>query len=175
MKKSNLFLVLLTALIVMSCSKDETTMSIPQESNAIEFGTYVGRDAKTRASVQDISTVATKGFGVFAYYTGKSDFSDWAGVGEPTSKAPNFMNNQKVTGTGDSSTPAVYTWTYAPIKYWPNEANDKLTFFAYAPYGNNNIAIPAVTDPVTVPDLTVGDPTLTFTVADIATKLIAFF
>ena len=49
MKKSNLFFVLLTALIVMSCSKDETTMSIPQESNAIEFGTYVGRDAQTRA------------------------------------------------------------------------------------------------------------------------------
>ena len=34
MKKSNLFLVILMALIVMSCSKDETTMSTAQESNA---------------------------------------------------------------------------------------------------------------------------------------------
>ena len=69
MKKSNLFLVLLTAIIVMSCSKDETTMSIPQESNAIEFGTYVGRDAQTRAlSVETPALLATGGgFGVFAY------------------------------------------------------------------------------------------------------------
>jgi len=36
------------------------------------------------------------------------------------------------------------TWTYAPVKYWPNEfggaaisdGEDKLTFFAYAPYVN---------------------------------------
>ncbi len=59
MKKSNLFLLLLMALIVMSCSKDETTMGIPQESNAIEFGTYVGRDAQTRASVIDATALQT--------------------------------------------------------------------------------------------------------------------
>ena len=25
-------------------------------------------------------------------------------------------------------------WTYSPIKYWPNNTGDKLSFFAYAPY-----------------------------------------
>ena len=41
MKKISLFLLFLMALVVMSCSKDETSMSISQES-AIEFATYVG-------------------------------------------------------------------------------------------------------------------------------------
>ena len=70
MKKISLFLLFLMALMVMSCSKDETSMSISQES-AIEFATYVGRDAQTRASVTDLAALqaADVGFGVFAYYT----------------------------------------------------------------------------------------------------------
>lgn len=31
-------------------------------------------------------------------------------------------------------TPATYAWTYTPQKYWPNNPNDQLSFFAYAPY-----------------------------------------
>ncbi|MDD2477051.1 MAG: fimbrillin family protein [Dysgonamonadaceae bacterium] len=148
MKKSNLFLMLLTALIVMSCSKDETTMGIPQEGNAIEFGTYVGRDAQTRGTVINETNLPTLGFGVFAYYTDGGDYT----VGTST---PNFMYNTKVSTA---------SWTYAPIKYWPNETTDKLTFFAYAPYSDgtqNNIS-----DFTT--NTTPGDPTLKFTVNETA-------
>ena len=149
MKKTNLFLVLLMALIVMSCSKDETTMGIPQEGNAIEFGTYVGRDAQTRAlSVETPALLASGGgFGVFAYYTGQNVY------GTPAIK-PNFMYNQGVT-----SADAGVTWTYNPVKYWPNNVDDKVSFFAYAPYSSNtNITVPAVAD------FTAGDPTITFAV-----------
>ena len=139
MKKSNLFLMLLTALIVMSCSKDETTMSIPQEGNAIEFGTYVGRDAQTRASVLDIDglkgTAANtytdgKGFGVYAYYTGQSDWAAWSDANSTT--AANFMFNQAVKWDGT-------IWKYSPVKYWPNNKvgaanHERVSFFAYAPY-----------------------------------------
>jgi len=157
MKKSNLFLVLLTALIVMSCSKDETSMSIPQEGNAIEFGTYVGRDAQTRASVIDADALHTQGFGVFAFYSNEATNEyKYNTATPPTSNfIPNFMWNTKVSTSN---------WTYAPIKYWPNETTDKLTFFAYAPYSDgtqNNIS-----------DFTgntaTGDPTLKFTVNDVA-------
>ncbi|MBF6627575.1 MAG: fimbrillin family protein [Proteiniphilum sp.] len=149
MKKSNLFWVMMMALIVMSCSKDETTMSIPQESNAITFGTYVGRDAKTRATALDITGLQTTGFGVFAYYTNGGDYT----VGTST---PNFMYNTKVSSA---------SWTYAPIKYWPNEASDKLTFFAYAPYstGSTNNISDFTANTAT------GDPKLTFTVDNTAT------
>ncbi|MFA6360125.1 MAG: fimbrillin family protein, partial [Dysgonamonadaceae bacterium] len=149
MKKNNLFLLFLMALIVMSCSKDETTMSIPQEGNAIEFGTYVGRDAQTRASIIDATALQTQGFGVFAYYTNNGDYT--------TSSTPNFMWNTKVSTAG---------WTYAPIKYWPNETTDKLTFFAYAPHStttNSNVSDLSV-------NTTAGDPTLKFTVNDVAKK-----
>ncbi len=147
MKKSNLYLVFLMALIVMSCSKDETTMSIPQESNAIEFGTYVGRGAQTRATVIDVNNLPTLGFGVFAYYTDGAGYSDNSSSGS----TPNFMYNTKVSGEN---------WIYSPIKYWPNETTDKLTFFAYAPYSDgtqNNISSFSG-------NTVTGDPTLKFTV-----------
>ena len=144
MKKINLFLVMMMALLVMSCSKDETTMSIPQESNAITFGTYLGRDAKTRGTVLDAAGLQTSGFGVFAYYTNEGSYTSGTST-------PNFMYNTKV------STAA---WTYAPIKYWPNEATDKLTFFAYAPYSDGTLHNISALSANTA----AGDPTLTFTV-----------
>ena len=186
MKKSNLFLVLMMALIVMSCSKDETTMSIPQESNAIEFGTYVGRSAQTRAS--DITTDVLKGkvntdddtwipgtgFGVFAYYTSERA----GGLGSTTdgkyvidTSKPNFMYNQKVEWKADTVGSATGAWEYKPVKYWPNQVNgnadhnkDYVSFFAYAPYSaasttdalNNFTFTPANDAP--------GDPKITYIV-----------
>lgn len=151
MKKSNLFLVLLMALLVVSCSQDETTMSIPQEGNAITFGTYVGRDAQTRATSLDLDGLKASGygFGVFAYYTDGTDFDN-------ATSTPNFMYNQPVNWTTK--------WEYAPVKYWPNEISDKLTFFAYAPYSNGNYH--NISDFSTKTDG--GDPTLKFTVYETA-------
>lgn len=139
MKKNLLIgLAALAAVTITSCQKDQVINQVPQEQ-AIEFGTYVGRDAQTKGSVTDINTLCgnTKGFGVFAYYTGQDEFSE-------TSK-PNFMYNQRVYGTA-SGNPPTYTWTYSPIKYWPNNPGDQISFFAYAPYDvnsgvNNNTAL----------------------------------
>lgn len=144
MKKS-LFtgLIALAALTMTSCSNDENMVSIPQD-NAIEFGTYVGRDAQTRAhSVETLAKLAEDGgFGVYAYYTDNGDF-------DPAYSTPNFMKNQKVTSADNG-----LNWTYAPVKYWPNEVTDKLSFFAYAPW----VSAPTVAAS--------GDPVLTFTVPD---------
>lgn len=155
MKKVSLFLELLMALLVMSCSKDETLMSIPQESDAIAFGTYVGRDAQTRAAVTDLDKLKTAdiGFGVFAYYTNGGDYT----VGTST---PNFMYNQKVNWNTTNK------WEYSPVKYWPNENTDKLTFFAYAPHStvtNSNITTLSA-------KTASGEPTLLFTVNSDAKK-----
>ncbi|MBF6627576.1 MAG: fimbrillin family protein [Proteiniphilum sp.] len=159
MKKNNLFLVLLTALLVMSCSKDETMMSIPQESNAITFGTYVGRDAKTRATALDLDGLKATGigFGVFAFYSNETA-NEYNNTTPPSNFTPNFMYNQQVTWNTSK-------WGYTPVKYWPNEGNDKLTFFAYAPYSTgstNNISAFNVAS--ATPKTAIGDPTLLFTV-----------
>lgn len=102
------------------------------EPQAVSFNAYVNRGT-TRGGYQGTLTTSTLqneagGFGVFAYYTDNHVYSQTV--------LPNFMYNQQVTWDGTSR-----SWTYTPIKYWPNEAGnngatttDRLSFFAYAPY-----------------------------------------
>lgn len=129
--KQNYFMGLIAcaALTMTSCSNDE--INAPQQSqgnNAIEFSTYLGRNAQgSRGTETNTTSIKTNGFGVLAYYTNQADFAN-------TNK-PNFMWNQKVTHNGTN-------WEYTPIKYWPTKVGDKVSFFAYAPYienGNNNV------------------------------------
>lgn len=131
MKKS--FLILATAALFAACS-NEKALTIEQpiaqqqaNDNAVIFDAYLNRTL-TRAGAtgeQTTTTLQTSGFGVFGYYTNNEAYSQYA--------TPNFMYNQKVEGA---------SWTYSPVKYWPNEYGtdaksddvDKVTFFAYAPY-----------------------------------------
>ncbi|MGM9872151.1 MAG: fimbrillin family protein [Muribaculaceae bacterium] len=127
----------MVAIAATGCSS-EVENAAELKGNAIEFGTYVGRDANSRATVLDLDGLKASGFGVFAYYTAQADYADGA--------TANFMNNQKVEFTTD--------WTYSPLKYWPNNPGDKVTFFAYAPYNVSGAV------------LTPNAGTITFTVAD---------
>lgn len=122
MKKKNLFGWLAMAAMVMgtSCSNDEVVNDYSAE-NAIQFGTYVGKNAGTRALVIGNNELKEQGFGVYAAYTKLSDF-------DATVHGMNFMNNTKVTYTEGTG------WTYSPLKYWPNNTDEKVSFFAYAPY-----------------------------------------
>ena len=162
MKKNNLFLLFLMALIVMSCSKDETSMSIPQESNAIEFGTYVGRDAQTRAGVNNLTKLQGTGFGIWGYYTNGNNWS--------ADNTPNFMWNQKVEWNATATPNA---WTYTPVKYWPTTKEDKLTFFAYAPYDDQDNTTTADNYGI-VPSANniAGTPTITFTIKNDAANMV---
>ena len=122
--KQNYFMGLIAcaALTMTGCSNDE--INAPQQSqgnNAIEFSTYLGRNAQgSRGTETSTTSIQTSGFGVLAYYTEKADFA------ADTNK-PNFMWNQQVTYSNSA-------WSYTPIKYWPTKVGDKVSFFAYAPY-----------------------------------------
>ena len=124
-------------------NESSPSTSISQESikvvqqTPIEFGTYMGEQAVTRAGyagpINNVATLADDNyeFGVFAYYTNNENYAAAKTAGHAT---PNFMYNQRIQGAV-SATPGVYNWTYSPVKYWPNEfSTDKLSFFAYAPY-----------------------------------------
>ena len=115
---------------MVGCSNDEVVNDYSQD-NAIQFGTYVGRDAQGRGAVEDIASVATTGFGVFAFYT---DGDKYGAQEKYTSFEANFMDNQQVKGTAGEGENPTYTWSYDPVKYWPNEATDYVSFLAYAPY-----------------------------------------
>lgn len=117
MKKVLIFAA--AAIMMVGCSKDQVVSEMPQD-NAINFGMYFGRDAQSRAAIMNTADLEKQSFGVFAYYTDNSNYAEGTST-------PNFMFDQKVTYSAGN-------WTYSPLKYWPNEAEDKLSFFAYAPH-----------------------------------------
>ena len=157
--KQNYFMGLIAcaALTMTGCSNDE--INAPQQSqgnNAIEFSTYLGRNAQgSRGTETSTTSIQNSGFGVLAYYTEQKNFAD-------TNK-PNFMWNQNVTYSNSA-------WSYTPVKYWPTKAGDKVSFFAYAPYvasGNAN--------GIVLSDNSVaGAPTATITLPDDLSQTIDF-
>lgn len=68
------------------------------------------------------AALRTKTIGVFASYTGKLTY-------ENTTVSPDYMYNQPVSYQTSAG-----VWGYAPEKFWPNDPNDYVSFFAYAPY-----------------------------------------
>lgn len=134
------------AIMMVGCSKDQVVSEMPQD-NAINFGMYFGRDAQSRAAIMDLDDLKAQSFGVFAYYTEGAEYDG--------TTSPNFMFDQLVEWNG---TPAA--WNYTPLKYWPNDADDRLSFYAYAPHisdSKGNITFPAFTNTST------GAPSLTYT------------
>lgn len=117
------------ALLMAGCSQNEVTEVNPDASRVVGFDAYTGvhtRVETTDASIKEDPTDASKygGFGIMGYYTGSNSWDDGT---TSTTTAPNFMHNQLVKWDGAK-------WTYEPLKYWPNNEADKITFFAYAPY-----------------------------------------
>jgi hypothetical protein len=182
MKKSY-FATALAAFALASCTSDDIGFNTAQDvieaqqSNAIQFGTYMGKQAVTRAGYKGSMTtdelkanttpgnVHSDGFGVFAYYTGKDTYNDaqyfksGAVVSNENKLKANFMFNERVYWDESSTTDYITHWTYAPLKFWPNDfaGNDiavddadndnsdntakgsddfggNVSFFAYAPY-----------------------------------------
>lgn len=175
------------ALTFSACSSDKLeaysgqTLENPESpSNAVSFGMYMGKTGTTRAGYAGPITTSnlqsaktgdglTHGFGVFAYNTGTTDYA--------SSTLPNFMYNQQVYYSGG--------WTYEPLKFWPNtsdagntkdnpsnsatqvSSDQKLSFFAYAPYVESTPASGEVTSSVfgitgLTNNTTASDPIVTY-------------
>lgn len=156
MKTKSLFFVAATALMVAGCSQNEVMETNPDANRAIGFGVYTGTQTKglvTDNSLTDGITanglkVDGKGFGILAYQT-SGNYSTNGAKGT-------FMDNVHTTwnATGGSGSGG---WEYSPLKFWPGNSTDKLSFFAYAPYstgGANGITLTNATGTT--------DPSLTF-------------
>ncbi len=116
--------LLIAALLSASCSGDKSAPLY--NDDRITFGAESddGWNDITRATILTKELLHEKGFGVFAYYTKKDTWSEF-----DKSIAPNFMNNTKVTSDNNG-----VAWDYSPLKYWPHDKQEKVSFFAYAPY-----------------------------------------
>lgn len=150
MKMNKQTAVALTALassLFSACDAGGGLQEFPQaDGMPLSFLTTV-EEPQTRA---ELTTANLTTAGVFAYMT--------SGSFNTSTATPGYMYNQKLERANNTS-----PWTYSPVKYWPNNDADKLSFFAYAPYvdesapGGSNPALSGKTD--------AGYPTLTYTVA----------
>ena len=122
-KGTYILIPLFCTLLCIGCDNEDTTLMPTQP---IGFSTSVDdsatqphsdTDAATRA---EATTANLTEIGVYAYNTGTSYMAS-------TGFAPNLLCNQSVKKVNG-------TWTYSPVKYWPANPNDKVSFFAYAPH-----------------------------------------
>ncbi len=124
------FRLLASALILLlpACTErlEEDAAPMDDGPRTVGFDAYLSRGVRTRAGeagVLDGNSLKDTGFGVFCYSTGANTYLP--------SGTPDFMYNQQVTYEGAA-------WDYAPVKYWPNREDGRLSFFAYAPYVEAN-------------------------------------
>lgn len=133
---------LLTAL--SGCQAEEEAPDRPEGSIPVGFS---GNVPETRAATEYTTAADLTDIGVFACFTN--------GAFSEGSATPNFMYNQKVERRAADG-----SWTYSPVKYWPENTTAKISFFAYAPYvdgaAGGNPAFKGKTE--------TGFPALTYTV-----------
>ena len=134
MKGIKLLMLAVGCALLVACTKTDDT-----ETQPVPIGFVPTMASQTRGT--DLTNDNLANFGVFAYFTQGGSFNSAADTGS----TPNFMCNQKVAKPTGS-------WTYNPMKYWPANTADKLSFFAYAPYvdemaiESSNLTLPKNTD-----------------------------
>lgn len=144
----------------MACSSNEepVTTTTGQMTPIAIGAAYTAQPTRSSAAYSAEQGIdAGQSIGVYAYY---HDNSTWAAdeaynaanPEAPQRLIPNFMWNQQATCLEKGG-----NFNYSPLKYWPNETEDKLSFMAYFPYTAES---PGHTDTPAYPDNATGLQTL---------------
>ena len=137
MLKTESFIIalLLAALSAVSCQESDLPATSDEAAQwQIGFRAMVEEPATRAIGDGELTTALLKdrGFGVYCWYTGSDDFTTPKPASARTGSTQPYlmlMRNQKVTWDGTDA-----AWDYSPVKYWPQDPTEKLTFRAYAPY-----------------------------------------
>jgi hypothetical protein len=137
MLKTESFIIalLLAALCAVSCQESDLPATSDEAAQwQIGFRAMVEEPATRAIGDGELTTALLKdrGFGVYCWYTGSDDFTTPKSASDRTGSTQPYlmlMRNQKVTWDGTDA-----AWDYSPVKYWPQDPTEKLTFRAYAPY-----------------------------------------
>lgn len=108
-----------TALAFAACTSEEEQFNLPENSQAIEIGTYIQQG--TRA-VDKTAFAEGDVIGLYACQT-SGDYSN--------TFTANFMNNVQVTKNATE-------WTYSPLKTWPADSSEHISFVAFYPYSTSS-------------------------------------
>ena len=122
------FSIIVLMVLMSGCTTDEGETAV-NTSRPIAFTSYTSQPM-TRADstlLADNTIPLGQSIGVYAYYHDNATWSDDA--------VPNFMCNQQATNIGIEK-----PFSYSPLKYWPNDNEDKVSFIAYYPYTSNSTA-----------------------------------
>ena len=131
-------LTIIGLICLMACSSEETTRTAETESQMrpIAFGdAYTTQPTRSSAAYSaEQGLGAEQSIGVYAYLHDNSTWAadeayNTANPEAPQRLIPNFMWNQQATCEEKGG-----NFNYSPLKYWPNETSDKVSFMAYFPY-----------------------------------------
>jgi len=141
----------------VTVSLDDSLLAsgVPHSPASQGAGTSGGNAAALSAGA--VSGISTKGTPVTgtsapAGSLGVLGYLLTGGVWNTATATPNFMYNTQLIRTGSSGS---YSYTYSPARYWPNDTNDKVRFFAYYPYKGNGISLSSAS--------ATGYPAITYT------------
>lgn len=135
----------------------------------VSFSTYGQRPTGTKADSTYVAPGADFAAGsVISVYGFYHDDSTWAADSTAGANTPDFMYAQAVTKQNDGS------WTYSPLKYWPNEhganavsdAIDRLSFWAYYPRNASGLTLYKAGTTTAYDNDTNGLPKAAFTQAE---------
>ena len=168
--------IFLLAALLTSCAKESSVVDSPEvkqptqptqpAQTPIALSAYTAQPIATTRADQGLLAEGgipnEKSIGVYAYYHPGSGNTPGAWSASAT---PNFMFNQKATNEADKD-----GFSYSPLKYWPNNLNDKLSFIGYYPYtddaesGETSTAKTGITPKLTISGT--GLPSFDFTVKE---------
>ena len=158
---------ILAAVLVSAVAAGCAKVEVEQELIPVSFTTY-GQRLQTKAGTSYVAPGADFApgavVGVYGFY---HDNSDWATENAAGTNIADFMYHTALTKQSDGS------WTYSPIKYWPNEygtgANstnvDKLSFWGYYPRNASGLNLYKPGTTTAFDNETSGVPKITFTQA----------
>ena len=130
-------------LLAVSCGKGWIDTPVPDDGDdpwtaltgdcPITFASAVAGPATKATSPLPSGT----SFGVFAFYQPGTIGGAPGAWGDGSLWTPNFMYNQKVVFDGTA-------YSYTPLKYWPNNEENTITFWAYCPYEDEDTVDPCI-------------------------------
>lgn len=121
-----IFLSFLILLFCISCSLENNENVAMEDSASISFDTSWGKDVQTRGNEMVYHSIHE--IGIFAKTKSDGDWQDGKSF-DPSS----FMNNVNFFRYWVPEKPGWSEWDYTPHHYWPENENQKINFFAYAP------------------------------------------
>jgi len=140
-------MTILGALLVLSCAKTQEK-DVPVDDGWTELDGAVPVSFAAKMAEEEVTKTTSPlptstNFRVFGFYqrgvVDPDPAVDYTGTWDDLSIyhwTPNFMYNEAVTYDNVKS-----KWTYSPVKYWPNNAENTLTFWAYSPYYDSGLVL----------------------------------